>query len=232
MISLELKPRYSAFRSTMRRRTDGGKVRRLAASETKRLSIPSASKRTTLRCSVRSKALLKVARVVHQARNASGFGLSATTVGPVNLREVMDYVRRSISEVHRFETPEVLRQEGVDVRIGRAKFEDANTLAVASAEGETTITAKKIIICTGARPTIPNLQSLSDYQGGAQKERHRSRRYCSGRAGGRSHSRVGLGDLEPVEDERPSKHHPRLPDLLHRQPAAGFGLLGRVVPQE
>jgi pyruvate/2-oxoglutarate dehydrogenase complex dihydrolipoamide dehydrogenase (E3) component len=111
---------------------------------------------------VPSKALLKVARVVHQARNASSFGLSATTVGPVDLREVMDYVRRSISEVYRFETPEVLRQEGVDVRIGRARFEDANTLAVASTEGETTITAKKIIICTGARPTIPNLQGLSD----------------------------------------------------------------------
>lgn len=111
---------------------------------------------------VPSKALLKVARVVHQARNASGFGLSATTVGPVDLKEVMDYVRRAISKVYGFETPEVLRQEGVDVRIGRARFEDANTLAVASAEGETTITAKKIIICTGARPTIPNLQGLSD----------------------------------------------------------------------
>jgi pyruvate/2-oxoglutarate dehydrogenase complex dihydrolipoamide dehydrogenase (E3) component len=42
---------------------------------------------------VPSKALLKLARVAHQARNASGFGLSATTVGPVDLREVMDYVR-------------------------------------------------------------------------------------------------------------------------------------------
>ena len=111
---------------------------------------------------VPSKALLKVARVAHQARNASGYGLSATTVGPVDLKEVMDYVRRSISEVYRFETPEVLQQEGVDVRIGRARFEDANTLAVASSEGETTITAKKIIICTGARPAIPNLQGLSD----------------------------------------------------------------------
>jgi pyruvate/2-oxoglutarate dehydrogenase complex dihydrolipoamide dehydrogenase (E3) component len=101
---------------------------------------------------VPSKALLKAARVAHRARNASGFGLSATTVGPVDLKEVMDYVRRSISEVYRFETPEVLQQKGVDVRIGRARFEDANTLAVASAEEETTITAKKIIICTGARP--------------------------------------------------------------------------------
>ena len=111
---------------------------------------------------VPSKALLKVARVAHQARNASRFGLSATTIGPVDLKEVMDYVRRSISEVYRFETPEVLRQEGVDVRIGRARFEDANALAVASAEGETTITAKKIIICAGARPAIPNLEGLSD----------------------------------------------------------------------
>ena len=110
---------------------------------------------------VPSKALLKVARVAHQACNASGFDLSETSVGPVDLKEVMDYVRRSISEVYRYETPEVLRQEGVDVRIGRARFEDANTLAVASVEGETTVTAKKILLCTGARPTIPNLQGLS-----------------------------------------------------------------------
>jgi pyruvate/2-oxoglutarate dehydrogenase complex dihydrolipoamide dehydrogenase (E3) component len=111
---------------------------------------------------VPSKALLKAARVAHQARNASGVGLSATTVGPVDLNEVMDYVRRSISAVYRYETPEVLRHEGVDVRIGRARFKDANTLAVASSEGETTITAKKILLCTGARPAIPNLQGLSD----------------------------------------------------------------------
>ncbi|MDP8948306.1 MAG: FAD-dependent oxidoreductase [Actinomycetota bacterium] len=111
---------------------------------------------------VPSKALLKVARVAHQARNASGFGLSVTTVGPVDLREVMDYVRRSISEVYRFETPEVLRQEGVDVRIGRARFEDASTLAVASAEGGTTITAKKILLCAGARPTMPSVRGLSE----------------------------------------------------------------------
>ena len=111
---------------------------------------------------VPSKALLKVARVAHQARNASRFGLSATTIGPVDLKEVMDYVRQSISAVYRYETPEVLRREGVDVRIGRARFEDANALAVASAEGETTITAKKIIICAGARPAIPNLEGLSD----------------------------------------------------------------------
>ena len=111
---------------------------------------------------VPSKALLKVARVAHQARNASGFGLSTTTVGPVDITEVMDYVRRSISEVYRYETPEVLRREGVDVRIGRARFEDAHTLTIASAENDTTVTAKKILLCTGARPTIPSVRGLSD----------------------------------------------------------------------
>jgi pyruvate/2-oxoglutarate dehydrogenase complex dihydrolipoamide dehydrogenase (E3) component len=50
----------------------------------------------------------------------------------------------------------------VDVRIGWARFEDANTITVASAEGETTITAKKILLCTGARPTIPSVRGLSE----------------------------------------------------------------------
>lgn len=86
---------------------------------------------------VPSKALLKAARVAHEARHASNFGLNATAVGPVNLIAVMKRVDRSISQVYRDETPEVLRQEGIDVRMGRATFRDAHTLVVASTEGET-----------------------------------------------------------------------------------------------
>jgi pyruvate/2-oxoglutarate dehydrogenase complex dihydrolipoamide dehydrogenase (E3) component len=104
---------------------------------------------------VPSKALLKVAKVAHQARNTSDFGLSAVMIGSIDLESVMGYVRRSSAEVYRYETREALQEEGVDVLMGRARFEDAHTLIVASAEGETTVTAKKGLICTGARPTIP-----------------------------------------------------------------------------
>jgi pyruvate/2-oxoglutarate dehydrogenase complex dihydrolipoamide dehydrogenase (E3) component len=111
---------------------------------------------------VPSKALLKVARVAHETRDSSLFGLSVTDIEPVNLKKVMDYVRRSISMVYRYETPEILREEGVDVLMGQAKFEDARTLAVASTNSETTITAKNIVLCAGARPIIPGVQGLQD----------------------------------------------------------------------
>lgn len=111
---------------------------------------------------VPSKALLKVAKVAHQTREASVFGLNTTTLEPVDLGKVMGYVRRSIAEVYRYEAPEVLRGEGIDVLIGQASFQDANTLAVASAKDETTITAKKILLCAGARPSVPSVPGLSE----------------------------------------------------------------------
>lgn len=110
---------------------------------------------------VPSKALLKAAKVAHLARTASRFGLSAA-VEPVSLKAVMDYVRASIASVYRHETPEALQREGVDVWMGQARFTDAHTLAVATADGARSLTAKNFILCTGARPNIPPVQGLAE----------------------------------------------------------------------
>jgi pyruvate/2-oxoglutarate dehydrogenase complex dihydrolipoamide dehydrogenase (E3) component len=89
-------------------------------------------------------------------RHADEFGFDP--VQPtVDLRQVMAGVREAIEHVYAFETPEVLADEGVDVYIGAARFEDPHTLAVG---GQTTIRAEHILVCTGARaadPTIPGL---------------------------------------------------------------------------
>src|SRR5262249_12675431 len=81
---------------------------------------------------VPSKALLKAAKIAHEARTASRFGLSAA-IEPVNLKAVMDYVRKSIAEVYQHEEPGVLREKGVEVFLGAARFRDANTLNLALA---------------------------------------------------------------------------------------------------
>ncbi len=111
---------------------------------------------------VPSKALLKAAKVAHGTRIASGFGLGAAMTEPVDLKRVMDHVRGTISRVYRHETPEMLQREGIDVRIGWATFRDPHTLGVVSASGETTVVAKSIILCTGARPAVPGVEGLSD----------------------------------------------------------------------
>jgi pyruvate/2-oxoglutarate dehydrogenase complex dihydrolipoamide dehydrogenase (E3) component len=110
---------------------------------------------------VPSKALLKAAKVAHQARTASRFGLSVS-LEPVNLKAVMDYVRQSIASVYQHEAPEVLRRKGLEVFMGQARFADPHTLKVARADGETTITAKSILICSGARPLTPSVEGLQD----------------------------------------------------------------------
>src|SRR3712207_6747471 len=108
---------------------------------------------------VPSKALLKAARVAHYARAARRFGLKAP-LEPVALKAVMGYVRNAIASVYRHETPEALREEGVDVLMGHARFTGAHTLDVAGDGGPATVAAKSFILCTGARPKIPGVDGL------------------------------------------------------------------------
>lgn len=109
---------------------------------------------------VPSKALLKAAKVAEQTRRASRFGIQAR-LEPVNLKAVMDYVRKSIAEVYHHEEPDVLRGKGVDVFLGYGRFTDAHTLNIVLAEGNREITAKNFIICSGARPVMPPVDGLS-----------------------------------------------------------------------
>src|SRR3981189_3547320 len=72
---------------------------------------------------VPSKALLKVAKVAHQARTASQYGV--TVAAPViDMAKVRDYVRAAIAQIYQFETPETLQRDGIEVVIGAARFVD------------------------------------------------------------------------------------------------------------
>src|SRR5437588_7119088 len=63
---------------------------------------------------VPSKALLKAAKVAHEIRTAGRFGITAAAPA-VEMASVRQYVRRCIQEVYRFESPEELRKQGVEV---------------------------------------------------------------------------------------------------------------------
>ena len=111
---------------------------------------------------VPSKALLKAAKVAHQARTAARFGLRAA-LEPVDLKAVMGHVRQSIRRVYQYESPEVLRGKGIDLIMGQARFADPQTLDVASRDGaEMRLAAKNILICAGARAAIPDVAGLTD----------------------------------------------------------------------
>src|SRR5438552_6085090 len=78
---------------------------------------------------VPSKALLKAAKIAHEVRTASHYGVMASAPA-VDMAQVREYVHSAIQVVYRFETPEQLQAEGVDVILGTAQFVDATTVKV------------------------------------------------------------------------------------------------------
>ena len=108
---------------------------------------------------VPSKALLKVAQVAHQMRDAGRYGLGPAEPA-VDLKAVMAHVRSAVDEAYRSESPEMLRADGIEVLMGRARFLDANTLEIG--DGGDKLEARRFLIVTGARPFIPPVPGLDE----------------------------------------------------------------------
>jgi pyruvate/2-oxoglutarate dehydrogenase complex dihydrolipoamide dehydrogenase (E3) component len=106
---------------------------------------------------VPSKALLKVAKVAYEARQAGLYGLNHSGPPQTDMGQVRAYLRRAIAEVHQHETAAALSQEGLAVICGAAHFIDPYTIQA----GERTLTAKKFIIASGAQPLVPPIPGLS-----------------------------------------------------------------------
>jgi pyruvate/2-oxoglutarate dehydrogenase complex dihydrolipoamide dehydrogenase (E3) component len=106
---------------------------------------------------VPSKSLLKVAKVAHDLRTASAFGIQSQPP-IVDMVQVREYLRSTIQQIYKGTTPEALQQKGMDILLGPVSFVDPHTLIV----GAQRITAKKILIATGAEPVLPSLPGLSD----------------------------------------------------------------------
>jgi pyruvate/2-oxoglutarate dehydrogenase complex dihydrolipoamide dehydrogenase (E3) component len=106
---------------------------------------------------VPSKALLKAARVAHDVRAAGRYGIEA---GPptAHLGRVRDYVQSAIATVYAAESPDVLRQRGIDVVEGHAEFTSAQAISV----GGRTLAGRRFLICAGARAAVPPITGLGD----------------------------------------------------------------------
>ena len=106
---------------------------------------------------VPSKALLKAAKVAHEVRTASRFGISAD-VPVVDMAQVRAYVRQAIQKVYSLESPEELSKRGIETIEGAGRFVDAASLQV----GPRLIRAKAFLLTTGAHPRLPPIAGLSD----------------------------------------------------------------------
>jgi pyruvate/2-oxoglutarate dehydrogenase complex dihydrolipoamide dehydrogenase (E3) component len=104
---------------------------------------------------VPSKTLVKAAKVAHHMRTAGRYGLPP--VEPeVDLKSVMAHVWAVVNEVYHEESPDALRAEGIDVYLGAARFLDPHTLAAS----EETLSARHVLIATGAHPFLPPVDGL------------------------------------------------------------------------
>jgi len=109
---------------------------------------------------VPSKALIYASKLAHAQTQRASVGLKPVSVVENSTRDVLAHVKRVVDDVeNRFEDPEEIKKSGVDIEMGFATFTDAHTVTV----NDKSISAKKFVIATGARPVelpIPGLQDV------------------------------------------------------------------------
>ncbi|MFZ2827792.1 FAD-dependent oxidoreductase [Hydrogenophaga sp.] len=109
---------------------------------------------------VPSKALIKSARLAHQMRHGTNYGLNDATP-TFSFKAVMQRIHDVIKAIEPHDSVERYTGLGVEVLQGHAKLVNPWTVEVALNGGGTqTLTARSIVIATGARPFVPPLPGL------------------------------------------------------------------------
>ncbi|GAA4855239.1 FAD-dependent oxidoreductase [Luteimonas vadosa] len=104
---------------------------------------------------VPSKALIRAARAAAEANEGGRFGMQAGKT-EVDFAKVMQHVRESIRTIEPHDSPERYRKLGVEVIHGEAKLVSPWEVEV---DGRT-LSARHIVIATGARPFVPPIDGL------------------------------------------------------------------------
>jgi len=104
---------------------------------------------------VPSKALIRSAKMLSYARRANEFGFKSGSVD-FDFADVMERVQQVISKVEPHDSIERYTRLGVDVIQGDARVTSPFTVTV---DGRT-LTARSIIVATGARPFVPPIPGL------------------------------------------------------------------------
>ena len=111
---------------------------------------------------VPSKALIKSAKIAHQMRHASNYGLSDAAPS-FSFKAVMQRVHDVIKAIEPHDSIERYTGLGVEVLQGYGRLVNPWTVEVALNDGSTQrLTARSIVIAAGARPFVPPLPGLDD----------------------------------------------------------------------
>jgi len=103
---------------------------------------------------VPSKALIHIAKIIHNAKLSEEFGLSVK--GNLNMEKVIEYIKQKQDIIREHENARWFRKQGMDVELGEAEFVGKNRIKV---NGKT-YEGKKIVLATGSKPLIPKIRGI------------------------------------------------------------------------
>jgi pyruvate/2-oxoglutarate dehydrogenase complex dihydrolipoamide dehydrogenase (E3) component len=107
---------------------------------------------------VPSKALIGAARTATVVRRAAAFGVRTSGDASVDFGAVMERMRRLRAELAPNDSAARLKERGVDVYIGSARFAGRDAVDV----GDRRLTFSRAVIASGARSAVPDIPGLSD----------------------------------------------------------------------
>jgi len=106
---------------------------------------------------VPSKSILRAAKLAHDAKTASRFGLGAFRPA-VELDRVMASVREVQEKIAPHDSPERFRGLGVTVRFGSYRFLSRHEIT----DGNEVLSARRFVIATGSSPRVPEIPGLNE----------------------------------------------------------------------
>ncbi|MEO8442286.1 MAG: FAD-dependent oxidoreductase, partial [Betaproteobacteria bacterium] len=107
---------------------------------------------------VPSKTIIRTSRLYAEMCDAVNYGAQLPAGIEINFAAVMERMRRVRARISRVDSAERLRNAGVDVYFGDARFSAPDTVVV----GNTTLRFRKAMIATGTRPDTPSIPGLGD----------------------------------------------------------------------
>ncbi|GAF53119.1 LOW QUALITY PROTEIN: uncharacterized membrane protein [Psychrobacter sp. JCM 18900] len=111
---------------------------------------------------VPSKAIIKSAKIADQIRHGENYGLE-NTVPQFSFKKVMARVQQVVADIAPHDSVERYTNLAVDVVKGYAKLVDPWTVEIQLNDGGMqTLTARTIVIATGARPFVPPLPGIEE----------------------------------------------------------------------
>jgi len=111
---------------------------------------------------VPSKALIAAANLAHRIRHADRLGI-ACREPRIHFPTVVEHIRTAIERVAPHDSVERYTALGVDVRLGHARLLDPWTVEITAADGaQERLTARSIVLATGAEPLVPPLPGLEE----------------------------------------------------------------------